>query len=132
MTRIADDDPRWTRHDGGSGHYGAEWASDDHAAAVAYWDVLDGTGRRVHSYLFADPGRLIGCREIADQLGLDPEGTKNAANVVAGSLNGAGAASKAAKRSLPFRWWEKSGGAEYAVKHEVAALFHEAVEPGEA
>ncbi|MFD0773736.1 DUF6416 domain-containing protein [Streptomonospora algeriensis] len=130
MTRIADDGPQWAEHDGGSGHHAAEWASDDHAAAAAYWDVLDKTGRRVHSYLFTGPGPLIGCREIADQLRLDPEGTKNAPNVVAGSLNGAGAASKAAKRSFPFRWWKTPGGTVYAVKHEVAALFEEAVGPG--
>ncbi|MEU8135374.1 DUF6416 domain-containing protein [Streptodolium elevatio] len=123
-TRMDDDDELWSNHDGGSGHdEPPQWEPGDRGRALTYWDTLDDTGRRVHRYLFADPGRRISGSEIVAELDLDPDGAKNAAKVMSGSLSRAGAASAAAGRCYPYRWWKTPDGAVYAVKYEMAEIF---------
>ncbi|WP_405527585.1 DUF6416 domain-containing protein [Streptomyces canus] len=120
---LDDADPMWDKHDGGSGHHGPDWQPTDHAQAAAYYQALSKTAQEIFDHLRATPGRLVSCDEIAERFNLNPDGTKNNPNVVAGYMNTTGRARKEAGRRFPFRWWETSGGAHYAVKECVADLF---------
>lgn len=120
---LSDDDPRWRQRSGGSGHYDPEWVPGDEDRALRYWEALDGKGRDILRYLIRHPGREIHHTELVKELRLDPEGTKNPANVMAGSLTSMGEGNKAAGRRYPFSWWEGDGGASYGVKPETARIF---------
>ncbi|MFI6694980.1 DUF6416 domain-containing protein [Streptomyces sp. NPDC050433] len=126
--RIADTDPLWDDHDGGSGHDGLpQWQPGDIGKALAYWETLDRKGQSVLAYLFDHPGRLVNHSELVEELRLDPEGKKNAAKVMAGALTKMGTASPETDRSYPYRWWKTPNGTVYAVKHEVAEIFKAAL-----
>ncbi|MEU8802145.1 DUF6416 domain-containing protein [Spirillospora sp. NPDC048819] len=124
---LSDDDPEWDRHSGGSGHAGLEWASGDEDRALAYWDALDDKARAVLQYLFSRRGHQIHNGELVRELGLDPEGTKNPPNVISGALNRVGEANRATGHRYPFRWWERDGGADYAVRTSTAGIFERAL-----
>lgn len=124
---LDDADPMWDKHDGGSGHDGPDWKPTDHARAVAYHQALSKTAREIFDHLRATPGRPISCDEIAERFNLNPDGTKNNPNVVAGYMNTTGRARKEAGRRFPFHWWETRNGANYAVKQSVADLFSAAL-----
>lgn len=124
---LSDDDPEWERHSGGSGHSGPEWADGDENKALDYWDALDDRARTVLRYLFGRRGHQVHNGELVRELGLDPENTKNPPNVLSGALNRVGEASRATGRRHPFRWWERDGGAVYAVRTSTANIFERAL-----
>lgn len=125
---LDDAHPMWDKHDGGPGHDGSDWKAGDHARAVAYYQALSKPAQEIFDYLRATPGRLVSCDEIVERFNLNPDGTKNNPNVLAGYMNTTGRARKESGRRFPFHWWEAEGGANYAVKQSVADLFNAALE----
>jgi hypothetical protein len=128
MMHISDDDPQWDRHDGGSGHDGPPWRPGDEEQARRYWDVLEGSkSREVLGYLIKYRGQQVHCSELVTHLRLDPDGTKQPANVVAGVLQPMHAANKEVGRCFPYCWWNKGDGAHYAMKQATAEIFDNAL-----
>lgn len=124
---LDDDHPKWSQHDGESGHDGPEWMAGDHDAALAYYQVLSKTAQQIFDYLRATPGRPVPCNEIVERFNLNSDGTKNNPNVLAGYMNTTGRARRESGRRFPFYWWETDEGASYAVKPSVADLFDDAL-----
>lgn len=124
---LDDTDPMWARHNGGSGHDQPDWKDTDQARAVAYYLALSRRAQEIFDHLRSTPGRLVSTDEIAERFGLNPDGTKNNPNVVAGHMNTTGRARREAERRFPFSWWETASGAHYAVKQSVADLFDAAL-----
>lgn len=124
---LPSDHPLWDDHGGGTGHDMPAWKDGDEEKALVYWNALDDRSRAVLRYLFGRSGWQIHNGELVKQLGLDPEGRKNAPNVLAGVLNRVNEAGAMTGRRPPFRWWAGEDGARYAVPVETAAVFERAV-----
>ncbi|TDC59020.1 hypothetical protein E1200_32615 [Actinomadura sp. GC306] len=120
---LADDDPLWEQSSGGSGHDGREWTTADEDAALVYWEALDDKARSFLRYLFDRRGQRIHHHELLDGLDLDPEGTKSAKHVVAGSLRRTSEPNKRTGRRYPFRWWKEKSGTYYGVRTSTADIF---------
>jgi hypothetical protein len=124
---LADDDSEWEQHSGGSGHRDPEWVCGDEDRALRYWEALDEKGRDILRYLIRHRAREIHHTEFVQELRLDPERTKNPANVMAGSLHSMGGGNKASGRRYPFSWWDKENGTCYAMKGGTAGIFDNAL-----
>lgn len=123
---LAETDPRWAEHSGAAGHYGApEWGPEDMARATTFLAELAPQARQMLAYLLRNPGRRVHCTELVDMaLGGPTEAAP--AQRVAGVVNGMNKAYGNSGRRLPFYWWaapEGDGGATYAVRPSVAAVF---------
>ncbi|MDX3749632.1 DUF6416 domain-containing protein [Streptomyces sp. AK08-02] len=123
---LAETDPRWARHSGKEGHYGApEWGPGDLARAAAFLAELAPGALQVFEYLLRNPGREVHCTELVDKA-LGGPNEADAAYRVAGVLKGMSKAHSVSERRLPIPWWEApegSTGATYAVRPSVAAVF---------
>ena len=99
----------------------------DEGRALLYWETLDDKGCEVLGYLIRHRGRRIHHSELVQRLRLDPTGTKNPANVLAGTPTRMNAANAAAGRCFPCRWWKEEGGTLYGLKNETAQIFDNAL-----
>ncbi|MFD3481595.1 DUF6416 domain-containing protein [Streptomyces sp. NPDC058665] len=122
---LTETDPRWAGHSGGEGHYGLEWGPEDLERAAVFVAELAPQALQLFEYLLRNPGREIHCTELAAKAlagsdDLDP------ARRIAGVLSGMSRAHGNSGRRYPFSWWEApeaGGGATYAVRPSVAAVF---------
>ncbi|QDO41883.1 hypothetical protein FNV62_30555 [Streptomyces sp. RLB3-17] len=123
---LTEADPRWAKHSGEAGHYGApEWGPEDLERAAMFLAELAPQARRVFQHLLRNPGRRIHCTELVDKA-LGGPNESDPARRVAGALSGMSKGHSNSERRLPFYWWEApegNAGATYAVRPSVAAVF---------
>jgi hypothetical protein len=127
---LSDDDALWGQASGG--HRGAEWASDDLAAAAALYDALSGNAKAIIDLMIDRPGERLSADWIIAQIG-DGHAAQPASagrHAVAGSLSQLSAPQRNSGRRLPFYWWagSDSEASLYAMKPSVARLFRAARE----
>lgn len=112
----------WSRHTGGSGHYGKpEWQPDDDETAEAYYAAVHGKARTFLDLLIDRPGQRLSTDDIRR---LAP-GVFGNDHSIAGSVKGLSRSQRASTRRYPFYWWQEHP-TRYAMKPGVAAVFERA------
>lgn len=129
--KFDDDDPVWTRHDGGSGHDGPEWRDGDEERARAFYESVSDVTQRILDFLAVRPGHLIDAKDIFERLrGREwRDGDPNWRKSVAASLNSIrNVPGTEPGRRLPFYWWAPTDDTDtrYGMKPAVARLFRAA------
>jgi hypothetical protein len=120
---LAEDDPRWSNHSGGSAHESSEWTSDDIVEAVAFYRVLPTKARVFIDLLIDHPGEQLTSKQMCAL----SNGVFTSDHQIAGSIKGLWKPAGVAGRRYPFTWWQDRP-TRYAMRPSVAALFAEARE----
>jgi len=99
-------------------HYGLEWGESDGRRAEAFYRSLAKNRKLIFDLMMDRPGELLDSSWIAAQIG----GSVNS------SLSPIRRAYEESGRRLPFDWWRRGEGSQYAMKKAVAKLFRQARE----
>ena len=118
---LAEDDPRWTSHSGGSAHEAPEWTESDLERAAVFYGSLPTRARIFLNLLVDHPGEQLTSKQICAL----SNGVFTTDHQIAGSIKGLWKPAALAERRYPFTWWQDRP-TRYAVRPSVAALFAEA------